>query len=594
MHCGQDNMPRATRRNRRGAPHAGHLLAALLGFFCLSPATSMADKFDDVDHTKLANVLGIATPTGSGVPISQVEASNVDGAYYPVKTHSEFTAGTDPFSVEVDFDDGSGGESNGTTSHATTTVGRNFYGNTFSMAPGANAVTIYSAGDWLDNVLNMDNGKNPLTESFRVQNFSWIASFADPNVSGYLWKEHPSNVNALQRFDYAIDNANSGEGMTAVVGLNNNTNPLPYLLSYSYNAIAVGRTDGVHSSGPTQSPAQDAYGPDRTKPDLVAPTTSTSAGTAFVSSAAAMMYEPVAGTDAVQQSETMKALLLAGATKEEIPGWSNTEMQPLDSHFGAGELNVYNSYLMKVGGQTAGSTDGTGAAVNTVDTSGWDYRTFTSCDDPCSDDLYYNFEVPSDSTATELSIVMAWNVEVTDTSPGMTFSGSESLANLDMRLYDSTGSFLDSLVMSSRPSESISTVDNVEHIYQTNLGSGTYTLKVSGDSTRDFGLAWRLNLLRDEPSADFNEDNNIDGADFLAWQGGVGTLLGATLADGDADGDGDVDSDDLAVLEATFGAAAVLLSAVSVPEPGTLVLLMLTAALLLTLRRRGRGYSQLA
>ncbi len=52
---------------------------------------------------------------------------------------------------------------------------------------------------------------------------------------------------------------------------------------------------------------------------------------------------------------------------------------------------------------------------------------------------------------------------------------------------------------------------------------------------------------------DFNNDTDVDGQDFLAWQRGFGTVSGANLADGDATGDGDVDDRDLAVWEATFG-----------------------------------------
>ncbi|HMP07683.1 MAG TPA: dockerin type I domain-containing protein, partial [Lacipirellulaceae bacterium] len=55
---------------------------------------------------------------------------------------------------------------------------------------------------------------------------------------------------------------------------------------------------------------------------------------------------------------------------------------------------------------------------------------------------------------------------------------------------------------------------------------------------------------------DFNGDDLVDGADFLAWQRGLGTLAPhATRADGDADGDGDVDADDLALWQVNFGPA---------------------------------------
>jgi len=55
------------------------------------------------------------------------------------------------------------------------------------------------------------------------------------------------------------------------------------------------------------------------------------------------------------------------------------------------------------------------------------------------------------------------------------------------------------------------------------------------------------------PSADFVDNDFIDGADFLAWQRGFGTTSDATRADGNADDDGDVDASDLAAWLATYG-----------------------------------------
>ena len=107
----------------------------------------------------------------------------------------------------------------------------------------------------------------------------------------------------------------------------------------------------------------------------------------MTSSAATLLHEVVAGSDGAR-SEVMRAVLLAGATKEEIAdGWSHTDSQPLDSHFGAGELNVYNSYLMTLGGQFAGSSSEPAAAAGT---HGWDYQVVTP-----SSDRYYNFEIPA-------------------------------------------------------------------------------------------------------------------------------------------------------------------------------------------------------
>ncbi len=60
------------------------------------------------------------------------------------------------------------------------------------------------------------------------------------------------------------------------------------------------------------------------------------------------------------------------------------------------------------------------------------------------------------------------------------------------------------------------------------------------------------------PSADFVDDDVIDGLDFLAWQIGFGISSGALQSDGDSDGDGDVDTSDLAVWESTYGQTELL------------------------------------
>jgi len=106
-----------------------------------------------------------------------------------------------------------------------------------------------------------------------------------------------------------------------------------------------------------------------------------------------------------------------------------------------------------------------------------------------------------------------------------------------------------------------------------------------------FGIAgvagFSFDVLPEAPveSADFDEDGDVDGKDFLAWQAGFGTSGGASLADGDANGDGNVDGADRALWEMQFGTMGSPLSAVTqVPEPATLLLLF-TGGLAIWLRR---------
>jgi len=72
--------------------------------------------------------------------------------------------------------------------------------------------------------------------------------------------------------------------------------------------------------------------------------------------------------------------------------------------------------------------------------------------------------------------------------------------------------------------------------------------------------------------ADFDQDGDVDGSDFLAWQRGFG--VGTTLAQGDANGDGQVDDLDLAAWQSQLGMAALNTQQPStgVPEPSSLML----------------------
>lgn len=524
----------------------------------VGPLSAAADVKEDIDYTKLVSsleVLGVPVPNGSGVPVSLVESGGA--TYWPDATYGDFLDSTDPYGVATNFIDGSGGNKS-PSSHATS-MARWFVGNSLGIAPGANSLTVFEANNYLTTILRAPNGTPTVaTQNFRVQNFSWIGSYDDTPADGPTPQQIADAVSTLRRLDYVIDRDN----ITAVVGLNNNTEPLPHLLGQSYNAIAVGKSNGTHSSGLTNLAD---YGPGRAKPDIVAPQGTTSAATAIVSSAATLLHSAVSGTNA-SKSEVMKAMLMAGATKTEFPTWSRTVSQPLDDTFGAGELNVFNSYLMTRGGQFAGST----GQPTVVGTHGWDYGNASA---GTGNAIKYKFVVPTGKTAPDLSILLAWDVEVIND-----FS-DESLANFNMTLTNSFGQIVD---------RSLSTVDNVEHIYLTDLAAGAYTLSISTNAAQDFGLAWRMSTLSDVATADFDVDGDVDGRDFLSWQRGYGKLINATLGDGDADGDGDVDTADLAVYQNQFGPVVgdgppFMLAAV--PEPGS-ALLLASGLLAFALRRR--------
>ena len=613
--------------------YSKHRRCAVLGWcvwvlvWCTCSNRASGDWLDDVNFTQLENILGASAPNGAGVPVALVEALQtkwddlgtpepeddviIIRNYQPDPNATQFLSGTDPLSQSVTFIDGSnnscGGVCIGYSTHATN-QGQNFFGNTIfgnttSLAPAANVVTVYEADDYLNKILNMlgSNSTLPDAQNFRVQNHSWVGTYENDS----------DDREALRRFDYAIDNNN----ILAAVGLGNSVpSNLPNLLVHSYNALAVGRMDGGHSSGHT---VLSGYGTGRSKPDVVMPRLYTSSATSSASSIATFLHSSsgVLGTDAAN-SETLKAILMAGATKDEFPSWSQldagSQWHPLDDTYGAGELNVLNSYLMTVGGKATGST----TTPTTVPSHGWDYQTIQP---GIVNALLYDFVVPAGSTAKELSIVSSWNAQIS--APFNV--GIPVVADLNLELVDSGGATVD-ITPGNGVVEglSASTVDNVEHIYISDLPAGTYTLKVSSDSTHDFGLAWRMTTY--SPTADFNGDGLVSGADLLAWQQGFGTtvldplgvgdldsdsdideddldlfalsgtLTNAALGNGDADGDGDVDADDKMFFAQTYGAALPSSSvlqgqtslATGVPEPSSLLSAILGFFLWGSCRRR--------
>lgn len=65
--------------------------------------------------------------------------------------------------------------------------------------------------------------------------------------------------------------------------------------------------------------------------------------------------------------------------------------------------------------------------------------------------------------------------------------------------------------------------------------------------------AFEVQSAGGELFGDFDEDGDVDGTDFLAWQRGFGTEPNAVAADGDATRNGSVDGNDLGVWQATYG-----------------------------------------
>ena len=112
-----------------------------------------------------------------------------------------------------------------------------------------------------------------------------------------------------------------------------------------------------------------------------------------------------------------------------------------------------------------------------------------------------------------------------------------------------------------------------------NTGHGSHTHNKSA-----FQVGFRIAAPAEPISADFDGDDDVDGADFLTWQQGYGTV--AAFTQGDANSSDMVDANDLAVWYEQFGQTAPGIAIV--PEPSTLTNLLVAAMLLFRTRRLGR------
>lgn len=235
----------------------------------------------------------------------------------------------------------------------------------------------------------------------------------------------------------------------------------------AYNTIGVGVSDAESSVGGT---------PDgRAKPDLSAPGLSTSYSTAYVTAAAVILYQAAtrgdAGTNISEASDvrTIKALLMNGAVKP--TNWTHTPTMPVDAThgIGAGVLNIFNSYCQLTSFQhraiemTSVNTDnphppGSNPANETAQ-SGWDFATITTTANQDTIAHYY-FNLSPTNANYIVTASLTWNRPLNSTA----------INNLDLFLYRTSDG--------AQIAASISTIDNVEHIYIPALAPGRYDLQV--------------------------------------------------------------------------------------------------------------------
>jgi hypothetical protein len=427
----------------------------LLAFVFLGQMAARASNLDTIGVTLLRAVT--TNINGAGIRVGQAEAGapywevNPGAVGQPTNLFTYFY-GTSPYlsvSTANTFTNSLGLESG----HANAVAG-NFYGMSGGTATNVAHVDNYEANTFINYYVNQGH-----SISNRVVNQSFTAGTYDTSL------------------DQIYDNYAANNGVLFVTGAGFNGSPV-YSPATCYNGIGVGVSDNSNTPyGPT---------PDgRSKPDIVAPgspDTVTSYSTPLVSGAAALLMQAGlrgdggSDTNSAANIRTVKALLLNGAVKP--ADWTNNAPSPLDTRYGAGVLNVFNSYKQLIGGKrgyivstsvSIGNPHPPTGATGTVGVlSGWDFNTNSSS--ATSDVVkHYYFNVTngvSNATFTATA-TLVWNRHRSQTS----------INNLDLFLYNAISSNLVAC--------STSLVDNVEHLWLPRLPQGRYDLQVfkSGGAT---------------------------------------------------------------------------------------------------------------
>lgn len=441
-----------------------------------------ADYKTDIGYSALSGVLGSAMPTGAGVKVTQVEASTVPSTdpnypvYAPDPTVSTFASKTFAYPGATSAPTTFSGHAQG--------VGNVFYGNGVSMAAAINDIHSYEVTQWILSFL--EPIQQAKTTDRRIANHSWVGQGDTPSDTSTLLRLVDRQV---ERNEYLQVAATS----TALLG-------------NAYNVIAVGLSNGTtHGSGAIDG----IYVAGRTRPDLVAPAANLSTATPIVSATAALLVQTghqagtswsqgsttITGVGTVynaERSETIKAALMAGADRQtsntsgygDLTDYRSAGHQTangLDDRYGAGQVNVYNSYYIIAGGEQNSLQDG-GSNNGQIGLRGFDYDSSFGGANGSNTTGTYTFTVGTNTSET-LYASLVWNLKVSNTSALTT-----TLHHLGLSLWDITANTL--------LSSSSSLLDNSQNLFWTGLiGGHSYQLQVTSLETAsftwDYALAWR-------------------------------------------------------------------------------------------------------
>ncbi|MCH8840707.1 MAG: S8 family serine peptidase [Planctomycetes bacterium] len=386
---------------------------------------------------------------------------------------------------------------------------------------------------------------------------------------------------ATDQWSLALDHIAATIGTTIVVAAGNEgptSGVFPGPPGTAYNILSVGATGGtgaVISEDYTQIAPYSSRGPTtdgRSKPDIVAPGsllelpilgsawgegTGTSFAAPLVAGGATLLIDMGMDRGFDFDAKVIKSVLLNSADK--LAGWSHTPTAPLDPAFGAGAMNLESAFFQYDAGEQE---------TGTVDPIGWDHGTSQGT---MGNTYEIGVNVPG---GVDLLATLVWNREVSTDVEDIedAIYTAAALENLDLFLYDTSD-------LINPVASSISTVDNVEHLFLSIPTSGQYLLEVRSASGMiadplAYSLAWNVDVpLVVFAEADFDKDGDVDDVDLGLWEAGYGLTGSAAHIDGDANGDMNVDGADFLTWQRQYtGSLPPLSSSAAVPEPTSLAL----------------------
>jgi hypothetical protein len=419
----------------------------ILSLSQLTPVTAArASNLDTIGLTLLHSVTNL---NGAGIRVGHAEAGtptannwepNPSNVGLPASDFTFYDSGL----TAIIFPNSLGLESG----HADG-VGNLFYGNPGGVCTNIGHVDAYDAAYFVNTLVVLQTAIND-----RIVNQSFIDG---------------SGTNQQEMLDTDYDNYSAKYNMlfSSSVG----DGGLVSAPATCYNGIGVAAYGTPASSvGPTPDNG-------RAKPDITAPADATSDSAPLVSGAVALLYQAGlrgdggSDTNSAVDMRTVKALLLNGAVKPS--DWTNAFPSPLDTRYGSGILNVFNSFEQLAGGKhgfidsnsvASGSPHPpTSATGNVSKSSGWDLNTDTSSTSPALDGVrHYYFELTNGAPRAAFTgtATLAWNRQANHTT----------INELDLYLYNvATGNLV---------AVSSNAIDNVKHIFVTRLPPGRYDLQV--------------------------------------------------------------------------------------------------------------------